>query len=209
MRALFAEDVARLGALLGRDLSAWTEPRESQRAKGAQGASGARMREALESVRILKQIPPEVRARHERVETLERKIARWQRARIPELPLEQRPPDPAWASWFAEERERIAGALGPAARMIEHFGSTAVPGLSSKNIIDIAAGLDGPPGRAELLASLAAIGYADYGNSPVDPETLWLWKVEADRAFVIHLADRGRPWLDEQMDLRDYLRAHP
>jgi GrpB-like predicted nucleotidyltransferase (UPF0157 family) len=166
------------------------------------------MREILESVRMLKKIPPEVRARHERVETLERKIARWQRARIPELPLEQRPPDPNWASWFAAERQRIAGALGPAARMIEHFGSTAVPGLPAKNIIDIAAGLDGPPGRADLLAALAAVGYADYGNSPVDPETLWLWKVEADRAFVIHLADRGRPWLDEQMDLRDYLRAH-
>jgi len=208
LRALFAEDVARLGALLGRDLSAWSEPRESPRAQGARGASGARMWEILESVRMLKKIPPEVRARHERVETLERKIARWQRARIPELPLEQRPPDPNWASWFAEERERIASALGPAALMIEHFGSTAVPGLPAKNIIDIAAGLDGPPGRADLLAALAAVGYADYGNSPVDPETLWLWKVEADRAFVIHLADRGRPWLDEQMDLRDYLRAH-
>jgi GrpB-like predicted nucleotidyltransferase (UPF0157 family) len=33
--------------------------------------------------------------------------------------------------------------------------------------------------------------------------------VEDDRAFVIHLCDRGRPWLDEQADLRDYLRACP
>jgi GrpB-like predicted nucleotidyltransferase (UPF0157 family) len=204
LRDLFAEDVARLGALLGRDLSAWIE-----REKMPQEASGARLREVLESVRILKKIPPEVRARHERVETLERKVSRWQRVRIPELPLEQRPPNSAWASWFAEERARIAGALGPASRLIEHFGSTSVPGLAAKNVIDIAVGLDGAPGRADLLAAVTAVGYTDYGNSPVDPETLWLWRVEADRAFVVHLADRGRPWLDEQMDLRDYLRTHP
>lgn len=174
-----------------------------------QDTSGARLREVLEGVRILRKIPPEVRVRHELVETLERKVARWQRVRIPELPLEQRPPNPAWASWFAEERERLAGALGPAARSIEHFGSTAVPGLAAKNIIDVAVGLDRAPGRADLLAAVAAIGYTDYGNSPVDPETLWSWRVEEDRAFVIHLAESGRPWMDEQMDLRDYLRSHP
>jgi GrpB-like predicted nucleotidyltransferase (UPF0157 family) len=206
LRELFAEDVTCLGALLGRDLSAWIEPRPDASPAGTQKD---RLREVLESMRMLKKIPSEIRAKHERVETLERKLSRWQRVRVPELPLEQRLPNPAWASWFAQERVRIAGALGPASQMIEHFGSTSVPGLSSKNIIDIAVGLDGPPGRAVLLAAVATIGYTDYGNSPVDPETLWLWRVGEDRAFVIHLADRGRLWLDEQMDLRDYLRTHP
>lgn len=198
LRDLFAEDVTRLGELLGRDLGAW---------KGK--PSGARLREILESVRVLKKIPPEIRAKHERVESLERKFSRWQKVRVPDLPLKQRPYNDDWPAWFAEERERIASALGPAARMIEHFGSTSVPGLSSKNIIDIAAGLDGPPGRAELLEALDGIGYENYGNSPIDPETLWLWRIEEGRAFVIHLCDRGRPWMDEQMDLRDYLRSHP
>lgn len=200
LRDLFAADVARLGALLGRDLSSWAPPRPS---------GGARLKEILESVRVLKKIPPEIRAKHERVETLERKFSRWQKVRVPDLPLKQRPYNEEWPAWFSDARARIADALGPPALLLEHFGSTSVPGLSSKNIIDIAVGLDGPPGRAELLEGLARIGYENYGNSPIDPETLWLWKIEAERAFVIHLCDRERPWMDEQMDLRDYLRAHP
>lgn len=139
LRELFSEDVSRLGELLGRDLSAW---------KGK--PSGARLREILESVRVLKKIPPEIRAKHERVESLERKFSRWQKVRVPDLPLKQRPYNESWPEWFADERPRIADALGDSARMIEE-----------------------------------------------------------DRAFVIHLCDRGRPWMDEQMDLRDYLRTHP
>jgi GrpB-like predicted nucleotidyltransferase (UPF0157 family) len=195
LRGLFADDVARLGTLLDRDLSAWLPAR----------SGGARLREILESVRVLKKIPPDIRAKHERVESLERKFARWQKVRVPELPLKQRAYNSVWPAWFADEQPRIAGALGPSAVMIEHFGSTSVPGLSSKNIIDIAVGLDGPADPADLLSR---IGFENYGNSPIDPETLWLWKIEEDRAFVIHVCDRSRPWLDEQMDLRDYLRAH-
>ena len=204
LREVFAEEVARLGALLGRDLTAWTKG-ENAATKPRVRSDGARVREVLEMVRVLKRIPPEIRARHEQVESLEHKFARWQKVRIPALPLRVRPYDDAWPRWFADERERIAGALGPGAAMIEHFGSTAIPGLSSKNIVDIAVALDGP---LDPAVRLAGIGYASYGNSPIDPETLWLWKVEPDRAFVIHACDRRRPWLDEQMDLRDYLRAH-
>jgi len=196
LRSVFADDVARLGALLDRDLSAWLPKKP---------AGGARLREILESVRVLKKIPPEIRAKHEKVESLERKFARWQKVRVPDLPLKQRPYNFDWPGWFADERPLIADALGPSAVMIEHFGSTSVPGLSSKNIIDIAVAVDGPSDPADHLAT---IGFENYGNSPIDPETVWLWKIEEDRAFVVHVCDRRRPWLDEQMDLRDYLRAH-
>src|SRR5215218_546855 len=198
LRELFAEDVARLGNLLGRDLGAWVKEKPSK----------ASMGNVLASVRALKSFPPELRARHDKVETLERKFARWQKMRVPDLSLEQRPYNPSWAAWFADERARIAGALFPRAAWIEHFGSTSVPGLSSKNILDIAVGLDAPP-DAETEAALARIGYENYGNSPVDPETLWFWKLEGDRAYVIHVCDRRRPWIAEQVDMRDYLAAHP
>lgn len=45
--------------------------------------------------------------------------------------------DPAWPELFARERQRIAAALGEGALRIEHVGSTAVPGLAAKPIIDI------------------------------------------------------------------------
>jgi GrpB-like predicted nucleotidyltransferase (UPF0157 family) len=127
---------------------------------------------------------------------------------VPELSLEQQTYNPAWATWFTEEQARLAEALGARAVGIEHFGSTSVPGLSSKNILDIAVGLDGPPGP-DVAAALARLGYESYDNSPVDPETLWFWKLEADRAYVLHVCDHRRPWIAEQVDMREYLRAHP
>lgn len=202
LRELFADDVARLGKLLDRDLTAW-------RPEPAAPPSSGRLQSVLESVRILKKIPPEIRAKHERIETLERKLSRWQKVRTPELPLVQRPYDPEWAVWFEEERERLAGALGSKAPLIEHYGSTAVPGLASKNIIDIAVGLEPPFDLAEIEDALGGIGYEPYGNSPVDPETVWFWRLEADRAFAVHLSDRHRIWLGDVLDQRDYLRAHP
>jgi GrpB-like predicted nucleotidyltransferase (UPF0157 family) len=210
LRDLFAEEVRHLGDLLGRDLSAWTRGETFPPVKEpVKTAPAPKLKEILESVRALKKIPPEIRARHEGVETLERKFSRWQKVRVPDLPLKQRPSNDAWPVWFAEEREGLAAALGSSAVFIEHFGSTAVPGLSSKNIIDIAVGVDGPPDRAEVLAALAGLGYESYGNSPIDPVTLWLWKIEDERAFVVHVCERDRPWLGEQMDLRNYFRAHP
>jgi GrpB-like predicted nucleotidyltransferase (UPF0157 family) len=202
LRRLFAEDVARLGTLLGRDLSAWT------RGENVKEPSRAPMGNVLASVRALKSFPPELRAKHDKVETLERKFARWQKMRVPELSLEQRPYNPAWAPWFTEEQALLASALSPRKVRIEHFGSTSVPGLSSKNILDIAVGLEGPP-DAEVERTLAGIGYESYGNSPVDPETIWLWKLLDDRAFVIHVCDARRSWIGEQVDMREYLGAHP
>jgi GrpB-like predicted nucleotidyltransferase (UPF0157 family) len=45
--------------------------------------------------------------------------------------------DPAWPARFEQERARIEAALGPQALRIEHIGSTAVPGLAAKPIIDV------------------------------------------------------------------------
>src|SRR6185295_1721135 len=128
LRELFAKDVARLGALLGRDLSAWTR---GEAAEGVKRPPRAPARDVLASVRALKSFPRELRAKHDKVETLEQKFARWQRLRVPDLSLEQRPYNPDWTAWFTHEQAQIASALGLRAVKVEHFGSTSVPGLSS------------------------------------------------------------------------------
>jgi GrpB-like predicted nucleotidyltransferase (UPF0157 family) len=202
LRERLAGDVARLGSLLGRDLTAWT------RGEAVPPSAKAPKGDLLASVRALKSFPSELRAKHDKVETLEKKLARWQKMRVPKLSLEQQPSNPLWPVWFAEERERIAQALGARVRRIEHFGSTSVPGLSSKNILDVAVGLDAPPGP-EVAAALARLGYESYGNSPVDPQTEWHWKLDEGRAVVLHVCDQHRPWIAEQVDMREYLRAHP
>lgn len=68
------------------------------------------------------------------------------------------PSDPAWAERFARERERIVGALGGAARLVEHIGSTSVPGLIAKPIVDVLVGVDDPDDD-RLTDALVAAGY--------------------------------------------------
>lgn len=172
-------------------------------------AGGAGLRDVLASMRALRRIPPEVRAKHERAETLEQKFSRWQNVRVPSVPLSQRPYDPVWADWFERERERLSESLGCPTDRIIHHGSSSVPGLASKNVVDMGVALDPPVDFDAVESRLAALGYEPWGNSPLDPETVWLWRIEADRAFAVHVCAVGRPWLSEVVDHRDFLRAHP
>lgn len=162
----------------------------------------------LDSIRSFKKLGP--KASRYWSEPLEVMIRRWQKVRSPDLPLAIRPYDPAWSGLFERERQRVEAVLGDTAVDIQHIGSTSIPGLDSKNIIDIFVALDGPPSAPEPIESLARCGYEDYGNSPIDPETIWLWRLEGeDLAFVVHLCHHLRPWLVTAVNFRDYLRAHP
>jgi len=66
--------------------------------------------------------------------------------------------DPSWPERFERERARIAAALGQAALSIEHIGSTAVPGLAAKPVVDVLVVVPDPEDAA-LVGSFAAAGY--------------------------------------------------
>jgi GrpB-like predicted nucleotidyltransferase (UPF0157 family) len=67
--------------------------------------------------------------------------------------------DPAWPARFQEHRRRIAAALGAVARRIEHIGSTSVPGLAAKPIVDVLVTVDDPDDEDAYLPALLAAGY--------------------------------------------------
>jgi GrpB-like predicted nucleotidyltransferase (UPF0157 family) len=114
--------------------------------------------------------------------------------------------DPRWAPMFRRERERIVGALGQLAVAVEHVGSTAVPGLAAKPVLDIMVGVERLPLPETALAALAALGYQYRGDGGVpgrqyfrtDPRTRHLHVVALD----------GAQWT-RTLAFRDYLRRHP
>jgi GrpB-like predicted nucleotidyltransferase (UPF0157 family) len=109
------------------------------------------------------------------------------------------PYDPAWPERFAAERARIAAALGGRALRIEHIGSTAVPGLAAKPIVDIlveVASLDG--------ADLAGAGYV---LRVLEDEHRMFRTPELD--VHVHVWPSGHPDLAAQLAFRDRLRASP
>lgn len=67
--------------------------------------------------------------------------------------------DPSWPARFAEAADRIRAVVGSRLRLIEHIGSTSVPGLIAKPVIDIVIGVDDPDDDAAHVSALESVGY--------------------------------------------------
>src|SRR6516165_9169361 len=92
-----------------------------------------------------------------------------------------------WAVRFAEERLRIAGALGASVLDIQHIGSTAIPGITAKPILDIAVAIrDFESGHA-LVPSLVALGYIYRGQNGIPRRHYF----ERDDACHLHFFEQG------------------
>jgi GrpB-like predicted nucleotidyltransferase (UPF0157 family) len=124
--------------------------------------------------------------------------------RWPSFQIELAPYDPAWATAFEEESARIADAIPVLS--VEHFGSTAVPGMLAKPVIDIVATVK----HVDQVARdrLAALGYV-YERDTGDPQHLFMGKGAPHRSHHLHLLGVGHPFRQSVLQLRDYLRTHP
>lgn len=112
--------------------------------------------------------------------------------------------DPAWADRYQVERSRIAHALGDRALRIEHIGSTSVPGLAAKPIIDIDLSVADVDDESGYLADLEQAGYVLRVREP------------AHRMFRtpeldvhLHICTTGSYWERRHLVFRDWLRTHP
>jgi GrpB-like predicted nucleotidyltransferase (UPF0157 family) len=116
--------------------------------------------------------------------------------------------DPAWAERFAAEAARLRAALGDSASAVEHVGSTAVPGLASKPVIDVGIAVADEAAADACIAPLAALGYEYRGPHGDDPRRRYYAKdVDGARAVQIHLYILPAPAWDEKLAFRDALRA--
>jgi GrpB-like predicted nucleotidyltransferase (UPF0157 family) len=122
------------------------------------------------------------------------------------------PYDEAWPSLFEEERDRIECAIGPWVEDSEHVGSTAVPGLAAKPVIDIMVGVKSLDDSAILVERLEGIGYEYVPEfERVLPFRRYFRKMrDGRRTHQIHLVERSNTeWWDRHLLFRDYLRADP
>jgi GrpB-like predicted nucleotidyltransferase (UPF0157 family)/pimeloyl-ACP methyl ester carboxylesterase len=125
-------------------------------------------------------------------------------------PIELHAPDPAWAEAFRAERDEIAQVLGHRALAIEHIGSTAVPGLEAKPVIDILVGVDGMDTGREAAARLCRSGYAWWRDNPEDEDFAYLLRAaDGRRLHHVKIAPRGGPRWHDWIAFRDALRRDP
>lgn len=116
--------------------------------------------------------------------------------------------DPRWPQRFEILRDRIATALGPFAAAIEHIGSTAVPGLAAKPIIDVDVLLRSAAHLAGAVSALGALGYEHQGNLGVPGrEAFRAPRGESPHHLYVCLPDRQE--FGRHLAFRDHLRTHP
>jgi GrpB-like predicted nucleotidyltransferase (UPF0157 family) len=115
-------------------------------------------------------------------------------------------PDPDWPAHFDAEAARLRPAFGPDLRALEHVGSTAVPGLAAKPILDIMAAVDALAQAEARLPALRALGYRSVPTTM--PERLLLQRDAAPAANLHVITAASWPSRKERL-FRDRLRAHP
>jgi putative glutamine amidotransferase len=118
--------------------------------------------------------------------------------------------DEGWPGRFTQEAERIGAALPPGlVAQIDHVGSTSVPGLAAKPIIDIQLSLFSMAPRSAYLDPLVALGY-DWTLDPWDDQHEYFSRSEGDDHGVhIHACAAGSDWERRHLAFRDALRSDP
>ena len=117
--------------------------------------------------------------------------------------------DPAWPASFAAERDLLEQTIGAwIAGGIEHVGSTAIPPLPAKPVIDIMVGVRDLETSRPAVAHLQSLGYHYF---PYREDVMhWLCKPSPQfRTHHLHLVPHGSPLWNERLAFRDYLRRHP
>jgi GrpB-like predicted nucleotidyltransferase (UPF0157 family) len=118
--------------------------------------------------------------------------------------------DPLWPAAFEDETVRLAKALGPVAKGIEHYGSTAVPGLCAKPILDIMVGISPLSERERSKPALEALDY-DYaeGAGVAGHYIFGRGRDRTERTHLVHVVEyRGESWRGS-LAFRDALRCYP
>lgn len=123
-------------------------------------------------------------------------------------PIEVCDYNPDWPIQFEQLRLRTMKALGPVALSVEHIGSTAVPGLAAKPVIDIDVVVRSLDDIPEAVQRLAVIGYEHEGDGGIDGREVFRWPAGEPRHHLYVVVDGSAPHL-EHLAFRDRLRSSP
>lgn len=120
------------------------------------------------------------------------------------------PPDPTWPAQFELLATRIRAAIGDRLLDLQHVGSTAVPGLLSKPVIDLAGTVARESDADACIAPLERLGFRYRGTNGDDPQRrYYVLANETGRAAQLHLYILPAPAWHHTIRFRDALLADP
>ena len=117
--------------------------------------------------------------------------------------------DQDWPRAYAEERDRIAAAIGDAVLAIEHVGGTAVPGLPAKPVIDLMVGVEDIERAGPAVAGLINLGYEYVPELESQLPDRRYFRRGAPETHHVHMVPVSSDYWADHLLFRDYLRGHP
>jgi len=113
-----------------------------------------------------------------------------------------------WERIFKEEAEAISQALGKILLAIHHIGSTSIPGIVAKPIVDILPVVKNIHDVDRLTPALEALGYEARGEFGMPGGRFFVKQKNGKRTFNVHIFEEEHPDVERHLRFRDYLRTH-
>jgi GrpB-like predicted nucleotidyltransferase (UPF0157 family) len=130
---------------------------------------------------------------------------------IETIPVDLVPHSPAWAEMAAAETQRLKGALGDVLVTVHHMGSTSIPGIMAKPIVDMIPIVTDLDALDAATPRVVALRYRSFGEFGIPTRRYFHWTDPATgkRTFQLHCFAVDSPQIARHIAFRDYLRAHP
>jgi GrpB-like predicted nucleotidyltransferase (UPF0157 family) len=119
------------------------------------------------------------------------------------------PYDPNWTHAFQAEADEIRRILGPGVVAIHHIGSTSIPNLCAKPIVDLLVVVHDIEKMDAFNEEMSRLGYLPKGENGIPGRRYFIKGDEIHRTHHIHIFQTGHPDTERHLNFRDYLIAHP
>ena len=117
--------------------------------------------------------------------------------------------NPLWPDLFRQEARRISAILRGEIILIHHIGSTAIPVIKAKPVIDCLIEVARIEKVDEFNPNMIALGYEPRGENGIPGRRYFNKKLGDIHTHHLHIFQVGHPEIERHLDFRDYLRAHP
>jgi len=123
--------------------------------------------------------------------------------------IEVIPHDPNWSKLFQTEADNLTAVLGQEILAIHHIGSTAIPGIHAKPIVDILVEVRDIKRIDKFNAEMIEQRYRPKGEFGIPDRRFFIKGDDAQRTHHVHAFQAGNPEIERHLNFRDYLIAHP
>ena len=119
------------------------------------------------------------------------------------------PHDPQWREAFEVESKRVTAALGDNVVTVHHIGSTSIPGIYAKPIIDLLIEVKEIASVDEQSSPMESLGYEVMGEFGIAGRRYFRKDNQSVRTHHVHIFEFGSEQIESHLAFRDYMIAHP